>query len=88
MTSKLSKRICETELALYYYTDACIVSAWRFVSLKISEKYSTTPTSQKVEYLGNGGLSLNTPLKIRTTNGCCPTEKPSTSEWTDEIAQW
>jgi len=27
MTSKLSKRMCETELALSYYTDACALVA-------------------------------------------------------------
>ena len=39
-----------------------------------------TPTSLKVEYLGSGGLSLDTPLSIQTTNGCYPTEWPSSFE--------
>jgi len=47
----------------------------------------TTPTSQKVEYLGKGSLLLNTSLSIRDTNGCYPTGEPSISEWTDEIAE-
>lgn len=51
-------------------------------------KYSIIePTSQKDEYLGCGGLELNTLFRILVIVGWLPTLTPSTISWVDDIAE-
>ena len=51
-----------------------------------SKWFRTLCTSQVLEYLGMGGLTLNKPLINLVVMGCWPTGTPSTFSCTDEMA--